>query len=305
MYSSAGLLPTRDSVSSVSPHSARAGDGWRDKLLNQRHATDAILQESAAECNPSWLSWPLGIRVSKTATHRFESLIPQDWGFAAFVAVLLLSPLWYGSVLVSAQLGNCAALACIAGWLAISARREGVIGNPPPAFLAAAVLFVSATAWALIQSSWLVSQALQHPLWAMAAKALQAPIWGAISLNPERTWLGVAEWLTIGQMFLLAFIFGKQPRRARSLVHAVGTAGAVYSVYGILDVVMGIDHILFVPKNPYTLAQGIHYVAATFINADHYAAFAGIAVAVYYLEDLDWPLRAQREIARTPVRAIQ
>ena len=84
---------------------------------------------------------PWNTRVSKTATNRFESLIPQDWGFAAFVAVLVLSPLWYGSVLVSAQLGNCAALACIAGWLAISARREGVIGNPPPALLAAAVLF--------------------------------------------------------------------------------------------------------------------------------------------------------------------
>ena len=112
----------------------------------------------------------------------------------------------------------------------------------------------------------------------MAADALQAPIGGAISLNPERTWLGVAEWLTIGQMFLLAFIFGNEPRRARTLVYTVGTAGAVYSAYGILDVVMGIDHILFVPKNPYTIAQGIHYVAATFINADHYAAFAGFGL---------------------------
>lgn len=250
--------------------------------------------------------------LSKADIRISERFGRVDAGLAGYLAVLTLAPLWYGSVISQAQIGNCAALSLLGLWIGARFDQTGIDNRIPRLLLLSAALFVAALCWALVQTSTLSPAKLHHPLWSAAGDALGQHLPGRISLNPERTWAEIGSWLATGLTFLVGYTLARDHAHARMILGAVGAAAAIYSSYGILDVVTGTNRVLFTPKNPYTLAQGINYVSATFINQDHYAAFAGIGVitlagrlitdiaAAWPENAASWPTRLRRTLKALP-----
>ena len=135
-----------------------------------------------------------------------------------------------------------------------------------------AYCFIAIVVWILIQNSTLVPQLLQHPMWSMAAEALNRPLGGSISINRDLTTLSLLRLVTAASVFWLSLQLCRNAERAYSLVSALSLIVAAYSAYGLILLPFGSPIFGFEP------AQGAYAVRSTFVNRNTFATYAGIGL---------------------------
>ena len=140
----------------------------------------------------------------------------------------------------------------------------------PAALLAAVVL------WILVQNATWTPDWLHHPIWQMTAEALDKPVAGSISVNRELTSLALMRLITTASAFWIAVQLCRDASRANILLWSVALIVCGYAAYGFAALVLTPRHVLWL-KESYS---GSGIVTSTFINANSFAAYAGIGFIV-------------------------
>jgi O-antigen ligase len=194
--------------------------------------------------------------------------------FAVFVGGLALTPVWLG--------GNrlicwgihavlfCGLLFLLEAGVLVSRRRHtvGLTYLRTPAVLLGATVI-----WILIQTVSYVPDSWQHPIWSIAAVALETPLPGSISVNPDLTLLALVRLLTAVAVFWLALQLCRDAKRANALLASLAVTGFVYATYGILAMAIAPTSNLWLKKDAY-----VGFVTATFVNRNSFASFAGVTL---------------------------
>lgn len=166
--------------------------------------------------------------------------------------------------------------------LAAASALPAAGADPPPPERAAddadrfalvlAVGFSVLLAWYWAQTSPALTAWVAHPVWAEAARALGETLPASASVDPAAGGATLMKVLAYGGIFLLAFMFGRDRRRARLAFWAVALSGAAYAVYGLAMHFGRFGLVLWFPKTDY-----VESVTSTFINRNAYATYAGLA----------------------------
>jgi hypothetical protein len=190
----------------------------------------------------------------------------------AFVAGLAWCPFWFGSNVLLAWGVNAVLFPGLVAIyeLSLLVRGErhpvGIKQIRVPAALFAAVVF-----WILIQNATWTPAWLQHPIWQMAADALDKPIDGSISVNRDLTTLALLRLTTAASVFWIALQLCRDASRANLLLWSVAAIGCAYAAYGLFAFALTPGRVLWI-ENPHSHG----FVTSTFINPNSFAAYAGI-----------------------------
>src|SRR5262249_5476643 len=134
----------------------------------------------------------------------------------------------------------------------------------------AAILFITAVIWAVLQNASWMPTSWQHPIWQLASTALGRPVAGSISVDPSLTAVALLRLMTAASVFWLALQLGRDPARARLLVWSVVGISALYTVVGIFA--LG-----FMPNGRvFSGLEATQFVSSTFVNESQFVTFAGI-----------------------------
>jgi O-antigen ligase len=128
-----------------------------------------------------------------------------------------------------------------------------------------AALFGAVVLWILIQNATWTPGSWHHPIWQMAADALDKPIDGSISVNRELTSLALLRLITAASVFWIALQLCRDASRASLLLWSIAAIISVYAAYGL---------VVFALKN-----AGV--VTSTFSNQNCFAAYAGIGFVAF------------------------
>ncbi|MEX2454990.1 MAG: O-antigen ligase family protein [Rhodospirillaceae bacterium] len=210
--------------------------------------------------------------------------------FWAFLAILVLAPLPYGSVhLWSLSLLSLLVGALLAGWgLVALLRPEACIValrhyGPPLALFVPVLLWIGVQAWPG------VPEALAHPFWSEARTALgggpdrsfpgafPGAMAGTVSIDPDATLLVLMRLATYAGVFWLAMQLCADRHRASLALWAVAVAGFGYAAYGLWAYLSAPGTILFSDKWAYQLS-----LTGTLVNRGHYALYAGLGLVVSF-----------------------
>jgi O-antigen ligase len=196
------------------------------------------------------------------------------WGF---IAGLAWCPLWFGGSALSAW-GINAILFC--GLAAIYELSLLIRGERHAVAIwqikAPAALFGAVLLWILFQNATWTPNWLHHPIWQMAADALDQPIDGSISVDRERTSLALVRLITAASVFWIALQLCRSAARANFLLWSVGAITFAYAAYGLAAFALTPERILWFENH---LNHG--FVHSTFINPDSFAAYAGTGFMVF------------------------
>lgn len=200
----------------------------------------------------------------------------------ALLALAALAPLPFGSNRPWAW----AALSLVVGVLlvlwAISARGlaanrargdPAALGVPLRRIGLTAAGFAAVVLWIFFQASPLAPEAWHHPLWRDAARALDTPLAGSISIDPAGTLTALMRLLAYAGVFWLALQLGRRAENATRMVWTVALAGVGYSVYGLVVQFGGLDTILWYERWAYNDS-----LTSTFVNRNSFATYAGISL---------------------------
>ena len=201
-------------------------------------------------------------------------IVPQSLLFRALVAVVLLSPLPFGSFPVWAWsvMAGCTGLLLIGWGLDVTVGRGPLVPVPWWVWWSMAP-FVLAMLWAVFQVLPFSPVALHHPLWRSTAEALGTPYAGTISLDPAAGRESIVRIATYAGIFWLSLQLGRDPDRARAMLTAVAVGAAGYALYGLVVDLSGANTILWLDKTAYP-----DVVTATFVNRNSFATFAGLGL---------------------------
>jgi O-antigen ligase len=198
--------------------------------------------------------------------------ISADWlVFWAFVAALAWCPFYFGSNDplawgINAVLFPCLVVVFEACLLATSGHHPVSIGR----LKMPALLFGLVVLWTFVQNAIWTPENWHHPIWHMAADALQRPLNGSISVNRDLTTLGQVRLITAASAFWLAVQLCRNARRADLLVKAIGVIVTAYAAYGLVSFVVAPGSVLWLSnRNP-------EFVSSTFINKNSFATYVGI-----------------------------
>jgi O-antigen ligase len=128
--------------------------------------------------------------------------------------------------------------------------------------------------WAQIRTDLVGSHPLlsAHPVWDVARQAgLQVE--PTIAVDPWNARDAAMRLLAYWGAFWLAFALCQHTRRARRLLLAIVVIGTIYATFGLVLHFAGIEWILNEPKTWY-----LGDVTATFVNRNHFATFANLAL---------------------------
>src|SRR6266568_5255085 len=160
--------------------------------------------------------------VSRANTLRERGAIVDQVFLWAFIAGLAWCPFWFGSNVpfawgVNAVLFPGLALLYEVSLIVRGARRQiGISGQKIPA-----ALFLAVLAWIFVQNATWTPPILHHPIWAMAAKVLNTPVLGSISVDRDLTTLALVRLITAASVFWLALHLCRDPSRANVLLRAI------------------------------------------------------------------------------------
>ena len=196
----------------------------------------------------------------------------------AFIAGLAWCPFWFGGAVLLAW-GINAVL--FPGLVAIYELSLLIRRKPHPVavgqFKLPAALFTTVVLWILIQNATWPPDWLHHPIWQMAADALDKPIAGSISVDRELTSLALLRLITAASVFWLPMQICRDASLARFLLQSVAAIICAYAVYGLVAAWLTPGLILWF-KNPYAK----HWVVtSSFVNPDSFAAYAGIGFVLF------------------------
>lgn len=155
----------------------------------------------------------------------------------------------------------------------IAGRRRHPVGLQN--YWVPATLFATTCCWALAQATPSFAPSLAHPIWQLAAEALERPITGAISVNPSQTRLTLVRLLTSASVFWLCAQLCRDSARARFLLFGVAAVTAVYSGYGLILSTFFSGRIPF-----FDVEEAGAAVRSTFVNRNSFATYAGIGLIV-------------------------
>jgi hypothetical protein len=184
------------------------------------------------------------------------------------LSALAWTPLWLGSSRLPAWGINAMlfpGLAALYETLVLLSHGGHAVGirrlRLPVILFAAVVVFVA------VQAATWTPASLHHPIWAMAADALDLPVVGSISVDRDLTELALLRLLTAAATFWLALQLGRDAWRADLLVKGLALICAAHALLGLADFSFAADR----PNMPV-------YVQASFANRNSFATYAGIGL---------------------------
>jgi O-Antigen ligase len=190
----------------------------------------------------------------------------------AFIAGLAWCPFWFGSNVLLAWGVNAV---LFPGLVIIYELSLLIRGEPHPVGIKQikipAALFAAVVLWTLIQSATWTPAWLHHPIWQMAADALDKPIDGSISVNRDLTTLALLRLITAASVFWIALQLCRDASRANLLLWSIAAIGCAYAAYGLFAFALTPGRVLWI-ENPHSRG----FVTSTFINPDSFVAYAGI-----------------------------
>ncbi len=229
------------------------------------------------------------------------SLPPRIAGICAstawplFVLLLALAPLPYGAnrplawSLLALAIGLTALLAGIGGL-----QRRAPEGRAPSIACIAVTMLILVAGWAALQgASGLLPASWEHPLW-REVRDTGLPALSAVSLSPERTFDNLMRLLAYVAAGVLSFLFARDSRRARSLLHALLAIVTAQALYGLLRLFAGLDVLPWVADGPGPSGA----LSGSFVNRNHAATYLGLgflAVLALLVERLAPGLRESRQ----------
>jgi O-Antigen ligase len=198
-----------------------------------------------------------------------------------FIAGLAWCPFWFGSNVLLAWGVNAA---LFPGLVAIYELSLLVRGERHPVAIkhikVPAALLAAVVLWILIQNATWTPGWLHHPIWQMAADALDKPIDGSISVNRDLTTLALLRLIAAASVFWIAMQLCRDASRANLLLWSVAALGCAYAAYGLFAFALTPGRVLWF-NNPYVQP---HFVTSTFINPNSFVAYAGIGfIAIFGL----------------------
>jgi len=225
----------------------------------------------SVETAPNPAHAAVGSGVAHEHGRRLEQVL-----FWAFIAGLAWAPFWFGSNDLIAWGINAVLFPGLAIIYEVSILIRGErhpmsikqVGIP-------AALFVAVMLWIGFQNATWTPSFLHHPIWGMAADALDRPVAGSISVNRDLTTLALLRLVTAASVFWMAVQLCRDASRAIRLLYCIAIIGAIYAGYGLISRALTPGYVLWVK----TSAQH-GYGSSTFINRDSFAAYAGIGLVV-------------------------
>jgi O-Antigen ligase len=182
----------------------------------------------------------------------------------AFIAGLAWCPFWLGSNVLLAWGVNAV---LFPGLVIVYELSLLIRGECHPVAIkhirVPTALFAAVVIWTLIQNATWTPAWLHHPIWQMAAEALDKPIDGSISVNRELTSLALLRLITAAAVFWIAMQLSRDVLRANFLLWSVAVVGCAYAAYGLFA---------------FALTRGHGVVTSTFINPNSFVAYAGIGL---------------------------
>src|SRR5262249_53790689 len=139
-----------------------------------------------------------------------------------------------------------------------------------------AALFAAVVLWILIQNATWTPTWLHHPIWQMAAHALDKPIDGSISVDRELTALALLRLMTAASVFWIALQLCRDAARANLLLWSIVALGCAFAAYGLFAFAVMPGRVLWFGR-PFPRTG---FVTSTFINPNTFAAYAGISLIV-------------------------
>src|ERR1700758_3975429 len=188
----------------------------RARFLSSRHSADLV--------SP----------VSGATGFSADSAVIERALFWAFVAGLAWCPFWFGSNGLLAWGANAV---LFPGLVVIYELALLIRGERHPVAIkpikVPAALFAAAVIWILIQNATWTPTWLHHPIWQMAADALDKPIDGSISVDRDLTTLALLRLITAASVFWLAIQLCRSASRANFLLKSIAAISCAYAAYGL------------------------------------------------------------------------
>jgi O-Antigen ligase len=210
--------------------------------------------------------------VSRTSLP-VQSAVADQVFLWALIAGLAWCPFWFGSNVLPAWGVNAV---LFPGLVVIYELSLLIRGERHPAGIqhvkVPAALFAAVVLWIWIQNATWTPSWLHHPIWQMAADALDKPIDGSISVNRDLTSLALLRLITAASVFWIALQLSRDASRANLLLWSVAVIGCAYAAYGLFAFALTPGRVLWF-ENRY-FQHG--FVTSTFINRNSFAAYAGI-----------------------------
>jgi O-antigen ligase len=223
---------------------------------------------------------------SAGATERLRSI--QLW---ATVAVLVLAPLFFGSVDQFWIAAWIVALS-IATILGVSVPLNIVQVRIVWAFLAVCLLYAIV---AVIQVVPGLPTSLNDPIWQRANDVLGTHMEPRISGTAEIPPLAVGHFLLTVTAFLSGFFAGTSRRSADRIISAARIAILVYALYGLAALAITPNLLLWAPKVAYRGS-----LTGTFVNKNTAAAFFGCGAILWSC----WTYSALQSIEKSSLRVL-
>ena len=201
--------------------------------------------------------------------HRFARV-----SFWLLLAVVALAPLPFGSnrpwawSLLALSIAGLLTL-----WAAGALVSAKTLQLPWGRYRPPLVLFALFVAWSVYQTLGPAPEAWWAPGWRHMAEALAQPVAGAISVTPERSLGVLMRIVTYAGIFWIAMQAGRRTHFAKAALWSVTLAGLAYAIYGLAVQLNGSHTILWFAKWTY-----YDVVTATFVNRNHFAVYAGLAI---------------------------
>ena len=215
--------------------------------------------------------------VASRARHLVRSAAVDQALLWAFIAGLAWCPFWFGS---SALLAWGINAVLFPGLVIIYELSLLIRGERHPVAIKQikipAALFAAVVIWILIQNATWTPAWLQHPIWQMAADALDKPIDGSISVDRDLTALALLRLITAASVFWLALQLCRNASRANFLLKSVAAISCAYAAYGLLAFGLMPERVLWFGR-PFPRTG---FVTSTFINPNTFAAYAGMGLVV-------------------------
>jgi O-antigen ligase len=139
-----------------------------------------------------------------------------------------------------------------------------------------AALFAAVVIWILIQNATWTPAWLHHPIWQMAADALDKPIDGSISVDRDLTTLALLRLITAASVFWLAIQLCRSASRANFLLKSIAAISCAYAAYGLLAFALMPERVLWFGR-PFPRTG---FTTSTFINPNTFATYAGMGLVV-------------------------
>jgi O-antigen ligase len=208
-----------------------------------------------------------GFAPAHTVAREQDEIIEQVI-FWLFVAALAWVPFWYGSNDLIAWGINAILFPGLVIVYEISILVRGK-GHPVgiASLAVPAALFAAVVVWIVVQNLT-VLPTLAHPIWGMAADALERPVGSSISVNRDLTMLALVRLLTTASVFWLAVQLTRNAARADWLSKSVAGIGGLYAAFGLASFTLTAG----------TASASGRFVSSTFVNHNSFATYAGICL---------------------------